>query len=75
MRTIFDIGDKVECKVTGTISRIEISDHDERYEVQIQRGLNVPMYASVTFTRDQLMLMNSEKIGEKEHDNSSALYC
>lgn len=71
MRTIFDIGDKVECKLVGTVKRIEISDKNEEYEIYIQRHPRASQAGcvSIVLKKDQLMLMNTEKKEEKEHDN------
>lgn len=68
MRTIFDIGDKVEFKLIGTIRRIEISDKDEDYEIAIQRHPRAPQagYAIITLSKDQLMLMNALNTQKKE---------
>jgi hypothetical protein len=68
MRTIFDIGDKVECKLVGVVTRIEISDKNEEYEISIQRHPKVPAIgcATIFLKKDQLVLMNAEKKEEKE---------
>lgn len=68
MRTIFDIGDKVECKLVGVVTRIEISDKNEEYEISIQRHPKVPEIgrATIFLKKDQLVLMNAEKKEEKE---------
>lgn len=68
MRTIFDIGDKVEFKLIGTIRRIEISDKDEEYEIAIPRHPRAPQagYAIITLSKCQLMLMNALNTQKKE---------
>ena len=68
MRTIFDIGDKVECKLIGVVTRIEISDKNEEYEISIQRHPKVPEIgcATIFLKKDQLVLMNALNTQKKE---------
>ena len=67
MRTVFDIGDEVECKLIGKISRIEISENKEEYTVQIRMHQKVPMYAPITLTKDEITLLMELK-GEEDED-------
>ena len=67
MNTLYNVNDKVEIKVSGIVSRIEISENGEEYEIRIPYSDKVPMFAPVKVTKDQLLVMKSKKVKEKEN--------